>query len=147
MEQTKLNPELMLLQTHFTRLLERGRREHALGALQTGLEELATLVASRPELALRADQLLSAQDDAIAGHVGVGNGRAIALILARILDAIRPGPEANTLNRMHRPSATPAARRDIPVLAVDIGGDGAITFAIVPTPKPAPAPNEDHDNA
>ena len=113
----------MLLQTHFTRLLERGRREHALGALQTGLEELATLVAAHPELALKAHALLSEQDDALAGHVGTGNGRAVALILARLIDEIRPRPEANGFNQRHHPMAAAALRLDIPKMRADIAAE------------------------
>jgi hypothetical protein len=147
MEQTKLNPELMLLQTHFTRLLERGRRECAMGALHHGLQEIAQLVAAHPELALKAHALLSEQDDALAGHVGTGNGRAVALILARLIDEIRPRPEANGFNQRHHPMAAAALRLDIPKMRADIAADGAITFAAVPAAKPADAkPSEDHDN-
>ncbi|MFZ1887722.1 MAG: hypothetical protein WAU33_06800 [Candidatus Binataceae bacterium] len=139
-QEPKLFPELTTLETHFARLIERGERESALGALRCGLQEIARTVASRPELALKAHALLSAQDDAIAGHVGVGNGRAIALILNRIADQIRPGPQSSYLNTLHRPAAMPAQRGDIPSLEVNITSTGAITFA------PVPAPNEKHDD-
>ena len=65
---------LAALESHFARLIERGARECAMGALHHGLPEIARTVAAHPECALGADRLLAEQDDAISGHIGAGNG-------------------------------------------------------------------------
>lgn len=140
MEQTKIIPELASLEMHFARLIERAARESATGALRHGLHEIAQLVANHPEMALRADALLTEQGDVLAANVAVGNGVQVSLALARILDAIRPGPESSDLNRTHHPAAAPAPRRNDPALEVKVTSTGAITFA------PVPAPNEKHDD-
>jgi hypothetical protein len=139
-QEQKKFPELAALEGHFARLIERGARECAMGALHHGLAEIARTVAAHPECALGADRLLAEQDDAISGYIGTGSGIQVARILARLIDEIRPGPEATGFNPRHHPMTAAAPRLDIPALAVDIGADGGIKFV------PAPAPNEKHDD-